>query len=140
MEVTVVNRTRGRVPPHRLRRLLTRAINFFPDGHKPALAAVALVFITPVESRRLKKRFLKENRAADVLSFRYGSEGEIFFCPGVIRREARMAGKPYGRLLDELLIHGFLHLSGRHHEDSPLGARRFEVQERSLRRHLGLTP
>ena len=136
--LTFVNRTRGRVPRRRLERLLARAGKKLSNRNTPRISALALVFITPAESRRLKKRFGGRDRVADVLSFRYGSEGEIFLSPGVIRQEARISGKPYDRLLDAMLIHGFLHLSGYHHEGSSLRARRFEAHEQALHRRLGL--
>lgn len=137
--LTLVNRTRGRVPRRRLQRLLARAGKKLSDRSTPRISAIALVFITPSESRRLKRRFLGQDRAADVLSFRYGNEGEIFLSPGVIRSEARMSGKSYDRLLDEMLLHGLLHLYGYHHEGSSLRTRRFAAHERALHRCLGLT-
>lgn len=100
------------------------------------LTAISIVFITTAESRRLKRRFLRQDRAANVLSFRYGAEGELFLTPAVIRREAGEQGKPYTHLLTELAIHGVLHLYGCHHEHSR--ARRFEARERWLRRAVGL--
>lgn len=138
--LTLVNRTRGRIPRHRLQRLLARAAKKLSGRSTPRISAIAVIFITPLESRRLKRRFLGKDRAADVLSFQYDNEGEIFLSPGVIRSEARMARKSYDRLLGELAVHGLLHLYGYHHEGSSLRARRFEARERTLHRRLGLTP
>lgn len=138
--VTVVNRTAGRVPAANIRRMVRRAAALLRGRgrFRSGPAAITIVFITAAESRRLKRRFLKKDRAANVLSFRYDSEGELFLAPAVIRTEAGNMKKSYTRLLAELAIHGVLHLYGYHHERSRSSARRFEARERRISRAIGL--
>ncbi|MDP3727336.1 MAG: rRNA maturation RNase YbeY [bacterium] len=140
MEVRVLNRTAGRAPGPALGRLVRRAAGRLPDAAQASgrLREITIVCITPAESRRLKRTFLQQDRPADVLSFRYGREGEILLAPAVIRRDARRTGRAYRRMLPELALHGLLHLLGYHHEGSRSLARRFEARERSLLESFGL--
>lgn len=138
--VTVVNRTAGRTPDPALGRLVRRAAERIRDTAPASgrLQQITIVCITPGESRRLKRKFLRQDRPADVLSFRYGREGEILLAPAVIRRDARRTGRAYRRMLPELAFHGLLHLLGYHHEGSHSAARKFEARERSLLESFGL--
>lgn len=140
MKVTVLNRTAGRAPGPALGRLVRRAARRIPDAAPASgrLREITIVCITPGESRRLKRKFLRQDRPADVLSFRYGREGEILLAPAVIRRDARRTGCAFHRMRSELALHGLLHLLGYHHEGSRSAARKFAARERSLRGSLGL--
>lgn len=138
IRVAFVNRTSGRVNGVRIKRLISRASEILAGNARQSLLAVTVVFITRDESRRLKRRYLRRNRPANVLSFRYDGDGEILLAPAVIRAEARTAGEAYGLFLGKLALHGLLHLYGFHHEGLRRQARRFEDRERSLCRALGL--
>ena len=73
--------------------------------------------------RRLSHDFLGHDRATDVLSFPDGDElptgrrflGEIVVSLDTARRQARDAGHPEIRELEELVLHGTLHLLGYDH-------------------------
>ncbi|MBI4132067.1 MAG: rRNA maturation RNase YbeY [Candidatus Sungbacteria bacterium] len=132
-----MNRTGGRIPD--IRRLVRAASSALKDAapSREGLNHITVVFITPAYSRRLKQRFLRQNHPANVLSFRYEEEGEIFLAAAVIRAEARRTGKPYREYLAALTLHGLLHLYGYHHEGKGT-VRRFQRRERFLRRVLAL--
>ncbi len=140
MDVTVVNRTGARVPTAALSRMVARAsvqLRGRAVGRR-RLRRISVVLVRPRESRRLERRFLGKDRPASVLSFHYGTEGELILTPALIRRAAGGGGDSYPRALAGMLLHGLLHLYGWHHEGSRHQARRFEARERGLRRALGL--
>ena len=89
-----------------------------------------VVFVTPLESRILNKRYRKKNKQANVLSFPLSArEGQIIICPAKARREALSYGRTHTSFIGYLLIHGLLHLKGYRHgstmesEENRLGAK-----------------
>ncbi len=92
----------------------------FPAGLRARLPG--MIRVIPVSSARsqvLNRVYRGRSKAANVLSFRYGKEyGEIIICPEVIRREARRAGRDMRFQTARMVLHGMIHLSGLHHEES----------------------
>lgn len=141
MIVTFVRRVAGALPTADIRRdvrhmaAVLRSARWARD-----LRHLTLVVVSTGESRRLKRRYLKRAGAANVLAFRYNGAGEIILAPAVIRREAREAGDAYRATLRRMVVHGFLHLAGHHHEASTRAARRFERTERLVLKRLAIAP
>ena len=91
------------------------------------------------ELRALNRRFRRQDRPTDVLSFpaadHNGLAGDIAISATTARRNARRFGHPLADELKVLILHGILHLAGYDHEhDRGEMARR----EERLRRALGL--
>ena len=87
------------------------------------------------ELRRLNRRFLGRNYAADVLSFPGGNGGEIAISLDRAAAQAKERGHGIAEEVRILMLHGVLHLSGYDHEsDSGEMAR----AERRWRKRLGL--
>ena len=91
------------------------------------------------ELRALNRRFCRQDRPTDVLSFpaadHNGLAGDIAISATTARRNARRFGHPLADELKVLILHGILHLAGYDHEhDRGEMARR----EEHLRRALGL--
>jgi probable rRNA maturation factor len=63
--------------------------------------------------KKLNARDRNKNKATNVLT--YEQPDEILLGLGVVRREARVAGKTVSAHLSHLLIHGALHLAGHDH-------------------------
>ena len=98
---------------------------------------IEIVPIREQEARRLNRRYRARRRAANVLSFRYGSDyGEILVCPQVIRRDAASTGNTYSYQLTWMVLHGMIHLAGMHHERSAAMARRVTAIEDAILRRL----
>ena len=94
---------------------------------------IEIVPIREPEARRLNRRYRARRRAANVLSFRYGSDyGEILVCPQVIRRDAASTGNTYSYQLTWMVLHGMIHLAGLHHEKSAALARRTQKMESGI--------
>ncbi len=85
--------------------------------------------------RRLNFKDRGRNKATNVLT--YEQPPEIFLAFGVVRREAREAGRSMAAHLSHLLVHGALHLQGFEH-DSAGDARRMEGRETWLLARLGV--
>lgn len=112
-----------------LRRLLPRYLK------RRLPSSITIVEVGAAEASRLNSLFLKKNRPANVLSFRYGKGyGEILVCPKVIRREAKGQGNTYKYQLAWMVLHGMLHLAGLHHERSRLLARKAQELEKTILR------
>lgn len=94
---------------------------------------ISIISIGERQAATLNRRYRKKNPPANVLSFRYGPDyGEIVLCPSVIRSEAKKQGNSYSFQKKWMIIHGFLHLAGVHHEKSRQAQRRFERLEQKL--------
>ena len=75
--------------------------------------------------KRLNARHRGRNKATNVLTF---DSGDVILASGVVRREAKAAGRTAGHVLAHLVVHGALHLRG--HDHGGAGeARRMEQQE-----------
>lgn len=105
------------------------AAAFTDMGHDPdELGEVSVVLVGAEEMRDLNGRYRGRDYATDVLSFTMdgpGGEmvGEIVICP-----EAAEMG------LDELVVHGTLHLSGLDHGDDFEASEMSEIQRRVMKR------
>lgn len=97
---------------------------------------INVISVSTHESRRLNHVYRKRNKPANVLSFRYGPDyGEIVLCPAVIRREAKASGNSYRYQLQWMIIHGLIHLSGIHHEQSKRAYKKFEqIEQKTLKK------
>jgi len=88
----------------------------------------------------LNARHRYKNKPTNVLTFDPlfpGQPGEIVLALGVVRREARAAGKRFAHHLAHLVIHGSLHLQGHDHQYAG-EARRMEQTEARLMGRLKL--
>ena len=101
---------------------------------------VEVVVATSRESARLNRLHLGRSGPAEVLSFAAppaepgGPIGEVVICPDHIRRKAARLGYGWRRRLDELAVHGTLHLMGWHHAGPEAEAAMFAVQRAVLAR------
>lgn len=140
MSVSVLNRTRARLPEGRIRRIARRIAQELRRQNARTFRAydLAIVFVGDREARTLHERFLRKPKPASILSFDYGSSGEIVLNPGAIRREAREARTSFRAHLFRLMVHGAAHLAGIHHEGSRSAERNADRWEADLNARLGL--
>ena len=148
MAIEVVNRQRlARIDPRRVIRLAGATLaEIGRDG-----AGVAVAFVRDRVIRQLNREFRGKDRATDVLSFPADHEtqsatgvhfigssaaehiGDIVVSTDTALRQAKDAGHSFAREVDELLIHGVLHLGGYDHETDRGQMNRLELK---LRRKL----
>src|SRR5438128_1122538 len=98
---------------------------------------VTLRVVGRTEGLSFNRKFRKQNRPTNVLSFPYGNgTGDVVLCHPVIAREARAQGKALAAHYAHLVVHGILHLRGRDHVTKKQAAS-MEREEIRLLRRLG---
>ena len=146
MATEVVNR-------QRLTRIDVQRIATLSDATLGAVGragtSLSVVFVRDRAIRQLNRKYRNQDRTTDVLSFASGDAlagaepgffiGEATFLGDVVvsvdtaRQQASEAGHSVNRELDELVMHGVLHLCGFDHETDSGEMNRLELK---LRRKL----
>jgi probable rRNA maturation factor len=113
---------------------------------------LAIALVSDGEIRALNRRYRRQDRPTDVLSFPADTDsipsnpsssgpslalGDLVIATGVARRQAAEAGHSYATELKVLALHGLLHLLGYDHH-SPDDNGRMRRLESRLRRKGGL--
>ena len=94
---------------------------------------VSVALVRPREIRRLNREFRGLDNSTDVLSFEmdgpYGEMvGEVVICPACASPEMG---------IEELVVHGMLHLTGMDHGEVFEGGEMFRVQEAVMEKARG---
>jgi probable rRNA maturation factor len=139
IQATLINRSSARQP----RKFLDRWLELMgrqKPFQKVKNGQLVIVFVDPLEMKRLNKTFRKRNYATDVLSFESDEKdviGELVICPQVIARQAKEHGLRVNEELGYMVLHGVLHLLGYDHERSERDAKKmFALQDEVFERLL----
>jgi len=114
----------------------------------PADCEMAVILVSADQIAEYNRQFMDREGATDVLAFPLQdleagkvpppvanqpplSLGDVFLCPGEIKRHAAREKVDFEEYLHLLAVHGILHLLGYDHDD-PLSARRMEQREEEL--------
>ncbi len=107
--------------------------------------AVTIVFVSDTAIRKLNKQFRGEDKTTDVLSFPNESEpfenenqsqlGEIVISVQRAAAQAKENGLTFSNEVEQLILHGLLHLCGYDHETDNGEMNRLELK---LRKKLGI--
>jgi probable rRNA maturation factor len=143
--IEVVNRQRfARIKSSRVAMLVKRTLVALGRPE----AALTIAFVRDRAIRKLNQKYRNQNRATDVLSFPAGQSnggesesgaadskylGDIAVSTDTARIQAIDAGHTFEREIDELVLHGVLHLCGYNHEVDRGEMNRLELK---LRRRL----
>jgi len=105
--------------------VVRRAVRAVLQGERTS-ARVSVTFLGPLRMRRLNRQFKGHDRPTDVLTFSLpqpdgGLVADLYICPRMAAREARVRDLPVREELIRLLVHGTLHALG---HDHPEGAGR----------------
>lgn len=110
---------------------------------------LSIVFTDDAAIRRLNARYRGRDQPTNVLSFPQPGHpeagpqlaspllGDVILAAETLAREATLASKPLEDHMSHLIIHGFLHLLGYHHETEP-AAEKMEQLERVALKKLGI--
>jgi probable rRNA maturation factor len=96
--------------------------NFLKKVAKKVLAGenkkieLSIALVGQARIKKLNKKYRKQNRATDVLSFLYDNSGEIVICLREVKKNARKFNSTYKRELARVLIHGLLHILAYSHQ------------------------
>ena len=104
-----------------------------------ARGAITVLLADDAVVKRLNGRHRAKAKPTNVLSFPAGAPGylgDVALALGVVRREARQAGRRAADHLAHLVAHGALHLAGHDHLHAG-EARRMERAEARVMRRLG---
>ena len=106
---------------------------------------VSIVFINDAASRKLNRQFRGKNHPTDVLSFPHTTEefetktrnnlGEIVISVDRAAAQAKENGLSFTNEVEQLILHGLLHLCGYDHETDDGVMNRLELK---LRKKLGI--
>ncbi len=105
-----------------------------------ASGAVTVLLTDDAAVKRLNSQHRAKVKPTNVLSFPAGLPGQlgdVALALGVVRREAREAGRKTAAHFAHLVAHGALHLAGHDHLEAG-EARRMERAEARVMRRLGL--
>jgi len=88
--------------------------------------SLSVALVDPARITELKGRYYGERRATDVLSFPMDPLdapgpallGDVVICVEVAEKQARGLGRTLADELEQLLVHGILHLAGFDHESA----------------------
>lgn len=94
---------------------------------------LVIAFLSSEKMRGLNKQFLKKDSLTDVLSFSSVEEdcfGELALCEEKIRSQSQDHGLSLEEETAYLVLHGFLHLLGYHHEQGGAPAKKmYQLQD-----------
>jgi probable rRNA maturation factor len=113
------------------------------EGHPYADAQLSVVFVRDQKIQELNRLYRGKDFATDVLSFQTTAEqnntndfahenylGDIVISTDTARRQARDANLSIEREIQELVMHGVLHLCGYDHENDRGEMNRLELKLR----------
>src|SRR5437762_1040925 len=138
--IDIVNRQRRRkINQKHWRDFAARAIEAIGNRHK----TVTIVFVSDSAIRKLNKQFRDTDRVTDVLSFpaepehfeNQSSLGEIVISTDRAGAQAKTNGLSLQNEIEQLILHGLLHLCGYDHETDNGEMTRLELK---LRKKLGI--
>lgn len=118
--IEIINRQRrSPLPRTKIRKLIKR----LEERYRLGETEISVVFVGLQAVRTLNRTFRKKDKPTDVLSFPIGARepdgkyylGDIVISVPVAERQARENGHSLDREIEILVLHGFLHLIGRHH-------------------------
>lgn len=121
--VEIANRTRSRIPAVPIEAIYRKVFGV-------RAMDISLVFIGDTAMRRINTAYRGKHKTTNVLSFTLERRlGELLISLPQAKREAKRDKVSLKRKLEELIVHGMLHLKGYDHERSPREHTRMHMQE-----------
>ena len=137
--IEIVNRQRRKLDTKQWRDFGVKALRAIRKD-KPD---VTIVFVSDEAIKTLNRKFRGQNQATDVLSFPTKAEpfeaenrkqlGDVVISVQRAAAQAKENGLSFSREIEQLILHGLLHLCGYDHESDSGEMNRFELK---LRRKL----
>lgn len=104
--------------------------------HEKDPDAIALIFISNEEIRKINRSYLNHNYYTDVITFEYGEgnriSGDIFISMEQVKYNAREYGVSIDEELRRVMIHGVLHLLGYHDNSEEERVHMRKLEEEAL--------
>lgn len=150
LKIEVNNLTAGSISEKFLKRVAKKILR----GENIKKGSLSIALVRENQIKELNKKYLRKNRATDVLSFggnpdfllksrqkigkkglnsnlefRFQEIGEVVICPQKIRKNAKKYSVTFEKELARVLIHGILHLLGYNHEKTIAEAEKMKKKE-----------
>jgi len=140
--IEVVNRQRRRkIDPRQWREFTEKALRTIGEDGRSA----TIVFVSDDAIKKLNRRFRGQSLATDVLSFPTEAEpfevddgshlGDVVISVERAAAQAKANGLSFSSEVEQLILHGLLHLCGYDHESDKGQMNRLELK---LRKQLGI--
>ena len=140
--IEIINRQRSKpINAKQLRELGERALRTIGSG----IQVATIVFVSDAAIRKLHKQFRGKDQVTDVLSFPSEAEpfeaenqsqlGEVVISVQRAADQAKQNRLTFSNEVEQLILHGLLHLCGYDHETDDGKMNRLEVK---LRKKLGI--
>ena len=137
MAIEVINRQRqGKIKAKQWREFAERALKSIGAGDRDA----TIVFVSDNAIKKLNREFRNQNYATDVLSFPARAEkfemegeaslGEVVISIGRAAAQSKENGLTLANEIQQLILHGLLHLCGYDHETDDGEMNRLELKLR----------
>jgi len=126
--VEITNLTNEKIDKAFLARVNSQTQKFI--GRKK-IKDISVVFVNARKIQAINKKYRRQNKPTDVLSFE--EINEIFICPVVVRKQAKLFKNSFKAELTRVLIHGILHLAGFDHEKNKKEARKMKEMEDKIK-------
>lgn len=114
------------------------------QAESATLPEVTVSFVEPDDIAALNHTHRNKNTPTDVLSFPFddsfphGAGGELVVAPKVCQHNAEARGRPLADELDEIIVHGLLHLLG-YEDESDAGRDHMEKRTHAILDTLGVS-
>ena len=139
--IDIINRQRAHPIPRTWHGFAKRALHAI----NPSEPNATIVFVSDYSIKKLNRQFRGKNSATDVLSFPMHAEsfeaenqshlGEVVISAERAAAQAKENGLTFNNEVQQLILHGLLHLCGYDHETDDGEMNRLELK---LRRKLGI--
>lgn len=126
-------------------RFLKKIAQTVLKGEDKEKHTLSIALVKEREIRDLNKKYLKKDKATDVLSFSQISDfsekisekikefenilGEVIICPKVVKKNSKDFNIVFKKEMAKVLIHGILHLLGYEHEKSDKKLKEMQEKE-----------
>ncbi|MDD5589917.1 MAG: rRNA maturation RNase YbeY [Candidatus Portnoybacteria bacterium] len=93
---------------------------------------ISLVLTDEHRIQEINAQYRKKNKSTDVLSF--PELNEIFICPSIIKKQAKILKTPFKTELTRVIVHGILHLLGFDHVKKDQAAEMEKEEDKILKK------
>jgi probable rRNA maturation factor len=139
MEILTDNRqSKHKISKKKIKKTVQAILNAldFPEGE------ISILFVDDPQIEELNQKYRNRKGPTNVIAFamREGEFsdltphllGDVVISTDTVAREAQNFGVPFERRINELLVHGILHLFGYDHEKSEGDTRKMEQKSKEL--------
>ena len=115
--IEVNNLTDDRISKTLLKKIAEEVLKRESSVRRKKACDLSIALVGPKRIHELNKQYRRKDKPTDVLSFSYGSSGEVIICPAVVKTNAQKYQNIFKKELARVLVHGILHILGYNHRE-----------------------